>query len=193
MDTADHKTKMQELMKIREVRALNKEITCLTAKQLKQILMDKRLNARGNLAMRRDRTLRTKVREAGLEPEMVPWYPSDLPEEGAEGKESSSDEEVVVAKTMKKKRGRKQKVPSEDQESNARTTDEGTQVSSHFNRMEINEIVGVVEPVTSTSGMTARGTSTASYSTAAIPTIDRPQRHLNSEYVHAWNCRDASS
>ena len=108
--------------------------------------------------MRRDRILRAKVREAGLESGMVPWYPSDLPEEGAEGEESSSDEEVVLAKTMKEKRGRKQKVPLEDQESNAVMTDEGTQVSSHLSRMEINEIVGVVEPVTSTSGMTARGT-----------------------------------
>ena len=96
MDTVDHKTKMQELMKIREVRALKEEITRLTTKQqLKQILRDKGLNARGNLAVRRDGTLRAKVREAGLEPGMVPWYPSDLPEEGAEGEESSSDEEVV--------------------------------------------------------------------------------------------------
>ena len=116
-------------------------------------------------------------KEVGLEPEMVPWYPSYLPEESAEGKESSSDEEVVLAKTMKKKRGRKQKVPSEDQESNAVTTDEGTQVSSHLSRMEINDIVGVVEPVTSRSGMTARGISIASYSTAAMPTIEISTDH----------------
>ena len=127
--------------------------------------------------MRRDRTLRAKVREAGLEPGMVPWYPSDLPEEGAEGEESSSHEEVVLSKTMKKKRGRKQKVPLEDQESNAVTTDEGAQVSSRLKRMEINEIVGVVEPVTSTSGMTARGTSTVSYTTAAMPTIEISPAH----------------
>ena len=57
MNTADHKTRMQELMKIREVRALKQEITRLTTKQLKQILRDKGFNARGNLAVRRDRTL----------------------------------------------------------------------------------------------------------------------------------------
>ena len=112
-----------------------------------------------------------------MEPRMVPWYPSDLPEEGAEGEESSSDEEVVLSKTMKKKRGRKQKVPLDDQESNAVTTDDGAQVSSRLSRMEINEIVGVVEPVTSTSGMTARGTSTASYSTAAMQTIEISTAH----------------
>ena len=146
--------------------------------------------------MRRDRTLRAKVREAGLEPGMVPWYPSDLPEEDAEGKESSSDEDVVLAKTMKKKRGRKQKVPLEDQESNEVTTDEGTQVSSHLSRMEINEIVGVVEPVTSTSGMTAKrdfNCQLLDSSHADHRDIDRLQRHLLSEYIHAWNCHDASS
>ena len=35
MDTADHQTRMQELMKIREVRALKQEITHLTREQLK--------------------------------------------------------------------------------------------------------------------------------------------------------------
>ena len=172
MNTADHKTRMQELMKFREVRALKQEITRLTTKQLKQILRDKGFNARENLAVRRDRTVRVKVREVGLEPGTVPWYPSDLPEEGAEGEESSSDEEVVLSKTMKKKRGRKQKVPIDDQESNAATTDDGAQVCSRLSRTEINEIVDMGEPVTSTSGITARGTSTASYSTAAMPTIE---------------------
>ena len=57
------------------------------------------------------------------------------------------------------------------------TTDKGTQVSSHLSRMQINEIVGVVEPDMSTSGMTARGTSTASYSTATIPTIEISTAH----------------
>ena len=78
---------------------------------------------------------------------------------------------------MKKKRVRKQKVPVDDQESNAVTTDDGAQVCSRLSRTEINEIVGVVEPVTSTSGMTARGTSTASYSTAAMPTIEISTAH----------------
>ena len=44
------------------------------------------------------------MKEAGLEPEMVPWYQSDLPDEGNQDKESSSEEEVVVAKKIKKKR-----------------------------------------------------------------------------------------
>ena len=57
------------------------------------------------------------------------------------------------------------------------TTDDGTQVCSRLSRTEINEIVGMVEPVTSTSGMTARGTSTASYSTAAMPTIEISPAH----------------
>ena len=177
MDTADHKTRMQELMKIREVRALKQEITHLKREQLKEILRDQGFNARGNLAVKRDRTLRAKVKEAGLEPGMVPWYPSDLPEEGAEGEESSSDEEMVLLKAMKKKRGRKQKVPVDNQESNTVTTDDGAQEGSRLRRTEINEIVGVVEPVTSTSGMTARGTSTASYSTAAMPTIEISTTH----------------
>ena len=43
--------------------------------------------------------------------------------------------------------------------------------------MQINVIMGVVEPVTSTSGMTVRGTSTASYSTAAMPTIKISTAH----------------
>ena len=72
MDTADYKNKMQELMNVREVQALKQEITRLTTKQLKQILRDKGLNAQGNLAVTCDRTLRAKVREAGLEPGMVP-------------------------------------------------------------------------------------------------------------------------
>ena len=41
MDTAEHKLRIQELMRIREVRALKQEITRLTTKQLKQILWDK--------------------------------------------------------------------------------------------------------------------------------------------------------
>ena len=106
MDTAEHKKRMQELMRIREVRALKEEITHLTREQLKQILRDQGWNARGNLAVKRDRTLRAKVKEAGLEPGIVPWYPSDLPEESAEDEESSSGKEVVLSKTMKKKRGR---------------------------------------------------------------------------------------
>ena len=57
------------------------------------------------------------------------------------------------------------------------TTDEGTLMSSHLSRMQINEIVEVVEQVTSTSAMTARGTSTASYSTAAIPTFEVSTAH----------------
>ena len=72
MDTADHQTRMQELMKIREVRALKQEITHLTREQLKQILRDKGWNARGNLAVKRDRTLRAKAKEAGLEHGIVP-------------------------------------------------------------------------------------------------------------------------
>ena len=40
MDTAEHKLRIPELMKIREVRALKQEITRLTTKQLKQILRD---------------------------------------------------------------------------------------------------------------------------------------------------------
>ena len=45
-------------------------------------------------------------------------------------------------------------------------------MSAHLSRMQINEILRVVELVTSTSRMTARGTSTASYSTAALPTFE---------------------
>ena len=119
-----------------------------------------------------------------MELEIVPWYQSDRPEEGNQDKESSSEEEAVAAKKIKKKRGRKQKIIPEDGESNAVTTDDETQVSPHLSRTQINDIVGIVEPVTSTSGMTARGTSTASYPTATIPTIEISTAHNAISSVH---------
>ena len=110
MDTADHKSKMQELIKIRVVRGLNLEIIRLPVKQLKQTLREKRLNTRGSLEVKQDRMLRANVKEAGLEPEMVPWYKSDLQEERNQDQESSSEEELVAAKKPKKKRGRKRNI-----------------------------------------------------------------------------------
>ena len=65
----------------------------------------------------------------------------------------------------KKRRGRKPKVIHDETEESAVTTD------ADPNRTQINERLGIVEPVTSTSGLTARGTPTATYSMAPAPTI----------------------
>ena len=73
MDTVDHQSKMKELMKIREVEALNLEILRLTPQKLKRKLREEQLSTRGDRGVQQDRLLRTGIRGAGLELGRVPW------------------------------------------------------------------------------------------------------------------------
>ena len=55
MDTVDHQIKMKELMKIREVEALNREILRLTPQKLKHKLREEQLSTRGDRGVQQDR------------------------------------------------------------------------------------------------------------------------------------------
>ena len=102
----------------------------------------------------------------------VPWYGDNTRGETNPDKESTSkDETMAEQQKSKKQRGRKPKVIHDETEESAVTTDAGARINAGPNRTQINERLGIVEPVTSTSGLTARGTPTATYSTAPAPTI----------------------
>ena len=59
----------------------------------------------------------------------------------------------------------------DETEESAVTTDADASMNASLNRMQINERLRIVEPVTSTSGLTTRGTPTVTYSTAPAPII----------------------
>ena len=102
----------------------------------------------------------------------VPWYDDDTGGIRNPDKESTSEDEAVAEQQKnKKRRGRKPKVIHDETYESAVTTNAGAQINVGLNRMQINERLGIVEPVTSTSGLTARGTPTATYLTAPGPTI----------------------
>ena len=104
MDTVDHQIKMKELMKIREVEALNREILRLTLQRLKRKLREEQLSTRGDRGVQHDRLLRADIRGAGLELGRVPWYDDETRGETNPDKESISEDETMPEQQKRKKR-----------------------------------------------------------------------------------------
>ena len=140
INTVDHQIKMKELMKIREVEALNREILRLTPQKLKRKLREEQLSTRGDRGVQQDRLLRAGIRGAGLELGRVPSYDDDTRCETNPDKESiSEDETMAEQQKSKKRRGRKPEVIHDKTEESAVTTDSDARIIAGPNRTQINE------------------------------------------------------